>query len=397
MSQPSTAAIVVASIFGGIALIFVAYKAYRKLWHCMHRPEQLPPITQPPTAYYGGVVMSTVVDMPTSSYIERSASSTDYLAVSSPSTSTWPQGDGLASTSTSEMPSPSMRAIDSVVLSTPSEIYDAAHYRGTSTISSSSSTMTLKRSYLRSPSASQLSYMSTSSRRESYLPHSPLNRDSIQIIPPQPLGFGGTLAMATDQKTLAFSKDSGIGASDDFTSGLVWSERNPHRPQLAHHDRQRYLMQGPVSTRSSEAPSQLPSSQSSPVVQTRSLDSQIEGAHPFPAGAPLSQAPASTTVMDNTQPPPPSAEGLPKNADINPHLLSAKDSPLQRLQSNAGPARTPPHLHSHSDSNSNRSDSDASPILSPFVPPSGPPSTGNSNTSRSNLSSAAEPEGPPSG
>ncbi|SJX61472.1 uncharacterized protein SRS1_10547 [Sporisorium reilianum f. sp. reilianum] len=393
MSQPSTAAIVVASIFGGIALIFVAYKTYRKMWHCMHRPEQLPPITQPPTAYHGGVVMSTVVDMPASSYINRSASSTDYLAASSPSTSPWPQQDGLASTSTSEMPSPSVRAIDSVVLSTPSEIYDA-HNRGASTISSSSSTMTLKRSYLRSPSASQLSYMSTSSRRESYLPHSPLNRDSIQIIPPQPLGFGGSMAMATDQKTLAFSKDSGIGAAEDFTSGLVWTERNPQRPQLAHHDRQRYLMQGPVSTRSSEAPSQLPSSQSSPVVQTRSLDSRTEGAHAYPAAVPPSEVPASASVTDGVQRP--RVEGLPQNAVINPHLLSAKDSPLQRLQSNAGQARSSAaHLHSHSDSNSNRSDSDASPILGPFVPPSGPPSTGNSNASQSNLSSA-DPEGAPS-
>lgn len=337
--------------------------------------------------------MSTVVDMPTSSYIKRSASSTDYLAASSPSTSQWPQLDGLASTSTSEMPSPSMRALDSVVLSTPSVIYDA-HNRGASTISSSTSTMTLKRSYLRSPSASQLSYMSTSSRRESYLPHSPLNRDSIQIIPPQPLGFGGSMAMATDQKTLAFSKDSGIGASDDFTSGLVWTERNPHRPHLAHHDRQRYLMQGPVSTRSSEAPSQLPSSQSSPVVQTRSLDSQIEGVHSYPAAVPSSEAPTSASITDSVQQPP--AGASPQNTVINPHLLSAKDNPLQRLQSNAGQARSsPPRLHSHSDDNSNRSDSDASPILGPFVPPSGPPSTGNSNASQSNLSSA-DPEGPSS-
>lgn len=337
--------------------------------------------------------MSTVVDMPPASYIKRSASSTDFLAASSPSTSTWPQPDGLASTSTSEMPSPSMRAIDSVVQSTPSETYEAPHYRGASTISSSSSTMTLKRSYLRSPSASQLSYMSTSSRRESYLPHSPLNRDSIQIIPPQPLGFGGSMAMATDQKTLAFSKDSGIGGTEDFTSGLVWTERNPHRPQLAHHDRQRYLMQGPVSTRSSEVPSQLPSSQSSPVVQTRSLDSQTEGTNPYPRAVTPSEAPASASITHSVQQQP-LAEGTRQTAGINPQLLSAKDSPLQRLQSNAGPARSsPPHLHSHSDDNSNRSDSDASPILGPYVSPSGPPSVG--NASQSNLFSA-DPAGPSS-
>ncbi|GAC96848.1 hypothetical protein PHSY_004432 [Pseudozyma hubeiensis SY62] len=378
MSQPSTAAIVVASIFGGIALVFGAYKAYCKLWRYTHRSEELPPISQPQTAYHGGVVMSTVTDAPTFASIDRHASSNDFLAASSASTSTWPHADGLASTSTSEMPSPSIRPLDSVVLSTPSDVYDP-HLRGTSTISSSSSTMTLKRSYLRSPSASQLSYMSHSSRRESYLPHSPLNRDSIQIIPPQPLGFGGSMAMATDQRTLAFSSNSGIGTSDDFTSGLVWTERNSDRPHRAQQDRRRYLAHGPTSVRSSSAtPSQLSSSQPSPTTAARSLASRTPDEQLYPAASPSSET--QTPGANDAAP-----QVKPEASAINPQLLSAKDSPLQRLQSNAGSSALPrPPSHD----SGTPSDSDTSPILSPFVPQSGPPSSSNSAASHSNPLSA---------
>ncbi|SPO22294.1 uncharacterized protein UTRI_00972 [Ustilago trichophora] len=388
MSQPNTAAIAVASIFGGIALIFVAYKTYRKVWNCMHRPEQLPPISQPPTAYHGGVVMSTVSEIPTFHSIRRTGSSHNYLAASSASNVTSPQHDGLTSTSTSEMPSPSIRALDSIVLSSPSDIYDP-HYRGASTISSSSSTMTLKRSYLKSASASQLSYLSNSSRRESYLPHSPLNRDSIQIIPPQPLGFGGNMAMATDQKTLAFSTNSGIGASEDFTSGLVWTDpsdhgsrsRSSHRPHLAQQNRQRYLMEGPMSTRNSEAPSLLSSSQGSPLAQTMPLEHSPDGESPFGNATPPDSQQANTQSESRLES---------KPSIINSQLLGAKDSPLQRLQSNAGQAQPPPHMRLPSDGNSNRSDSDASPILSPFVHHSSPPSTGDRAALSSPESSSAD-------
>lgn len=374
MSQPNTAAITVASIFGGIALIFVAYKMYCKLWHCMYRPEQLPPISQPQTAYHGGVVMSTASDASVFAAINTHPSSNNYLAASSASTSTWQQADALASTSTSELPSPSLRPLDSVVLSTPSDVYDP-HHRGTSTNSSSSSTMTLKRSYLRCPSASQLSYMSHSSRRESYLPHSPLNRDSIQIVPPQPLGFGGNLALATDQKTLAFSRDSGIGATDDFTTGLVWTEHNSHRSYLAQHDRQRYLREGPISTRTSEAPSQLPSTHGSPVAQHRSLHSQLPDEQPYPAAVVSTLSHPSNSSVAATQ-----------TSTIQPHLLSADDSPLQRLQSNAGQSRPLPRPPS--DNSANPSESDNSPILSPFGPQSVPTSSGISAASHSDSSSA---------
>lgn len=324
--------------------------------------------------------MSTASEIP--SYHSRAASL---------STSQWQQNDGLTSTSTSEMPSPSMRGLDSVVLSSPSETYDP-HYRGPSTISSSSSTMTLKRSYLKS-SASQLSILSNSSRRESYLPHSPLNRDSIQIIPPQPLGFGGNMAMATDQRTLAFSTNSGIGASEDFTSGLVWTEpsdqasrsRNARRPHLGNQERHRYLMEGPVSTRTSEAPSLIPSSQSSPVAQTASLHRSPEAELPFPTSASPDLRHANPHDGSRLQP---------KASLINPQLLGAKDSPLQRLQSNAGQAQPPPRPRAPSDDNSHRSDSDASPILSPFVHRLSPPSTSDGVASNSSQASGADAGGP---
>ncbi|KAF6767313.1 hypothetical protein PSEUBRA_003899 [Kalmanozyma brasiliensis GHG001] len=387
MSQPNTAAIAVAAIFGGIALVFASYKAYRKIWHCMHRSEELPPLSQPPTTtYHGGVVTNTVSDMPTSRSINRSAGSTDYLITSSASTSTWHQADGLGSTSTSEMPSPNMQALDSVVLSTPSEIYDPSR-PGASVISSSSSTMTIKRSYLRSPSTSQISYMSNPSRRESYLPHSPHNRDMIQIVPPQPLGFGGRMAMASDQKTLAFSEDSGIGLSEDFTSGLIWTERNPHRPHLAQQERKRYLMEGPVSSRSSEAPSPLTTSRSGSSPGGGVLDSQSESDRPYAAAEASPEQP--TLHSGSVQP-------LARRASaIHPQVLGAQDSPLQRLQSNAGQARPSPQTRLPSDDNSHRSDSDASPILRPFVSQSSPPSTGDGAAASSSDVSSVAATSPP--
>ncbi|SNX82772.1 uncharacterized protein MEPE_01478 [Melanopsichium pennsylvanicum] len=384
MSQPNTAAIAVASIFGGVALMFVAYKTYRKIWNCMHRPEQLPPISQPPTAYHGGVVVSALSQSPTMRSINRTSSSPDHLAASN---SNWQQHDGLTSTCTSEIPSPSIQGLDSIMLSSPSDVYDP-HYRGASTISSSSSTMTLKRSYLKSPSASQLSYTSNSSRRESYLPHSPLYRESIQIIPPQPLGFGGSSAMATDQKTLAFSNSSGIGTPEDFTSGLVWTEqpghgrrsRNSQRPQLAHQDRQRYLMQGPLSARNSEVPSLLTSSRNSPVAPNSPLEP--------PADVELSGSTVATSQSSqakvHSQP-----RLEPKSSVINSHLLGAKDSPLQRLQSSGGQVQPILGIRSPSE-HGNRSDSDASPILSPFEHRSSPSSAGDGAPSTSSACSSAD-------
>lgn len=171
-----------------------------------------------------------------------------------------PSTGGMDSTSTSAPASPlgSTQAVDlaspTSALSIPNESY-YDHSRG---ISSSSSTMTLKRAYgmNSSQSGSNNPYEQSSTggrRRESYLPHSPLNRDSIQIIPPQPLGFGfGGLATATDQKTLAFSKSSGVGSNEEWSTGLVWSsggDNNIDRPssaaRVAEEQRLRYLLQGP--------------------------------------------------------------------------------------------------------------------------------------------------------
>ncbi|KAL9939221.1 hypothetical protein V8E36_002034 [Tilletia maclaganii] len=67
-------------------------------------------------------------------------------------------------------------------------------------------------------------------KRESYLPH--LNREAMQIVTPSPLGFGlGGMATATDQRTLAFSKASGIGdtaslLSDPLLSATITSREN---------------------------------------------------------------------------------------------------------------------------------------------------------------------------
>lgn len=111
-------------------------------------------------------------------------------------------------------------------------------------LSSSSSTMALKRAYTPSSNRAPSTYASSTFRgssgnllaghngsappkRDTYLPHLPENRDKIQIVPPQPLGFGlGGMAQALDQRTLAFSKSSGIGDfDDDFSRGLVWQAK----------------------------------------------------------------------------------------------------------------------------------------------------------------------------
>lgn len=360
-------------------MLFVTYKAYCKFWHCMHRPDSLPPISQPPTAYHGGVVvMSGGSDLPTIHSIRGSGSSPHQPAVSPASTAAWQQQDGFNSTSTSEMPSPSVRGLDSAVLSSNTESSES-HARGVST-------MTLKRSYLKSSSASQLSYLSNSSRRDSYLPHSPLNRDSIQIVPPQPLGFGGNMAMATDQKTLAFSSNSGVGtAAEDFTSGFLWTDTAgrylPQRPQVAHQDMQRYLMEGPLSTRTSETPSLLPSSRTSPVIQHTSLSSPSHTQAELPFTKPLS----ADSLPSDTGGAAPSEQNP---SWINSHLLGTDDSPLQRLQSNARQTHPPPRSRLPSEGHGQPSDSDASPILRPFVHQLSRPSTSEGTTSGPGTSSA---------
>ncbi len=138
---------------------------------------------------------------------------------------------------------------------------------------STSSTNALRKSYapsshMRSGSSGQLSAQAAlPPRRESYLPHNPANRESIMIVPPQPLGFGtpASMAMGTDQRTLAFSRQSGIGLDDSFSAHFNWVQQNGDQAQaqaqgeeatplspgssmanVNEADRLRYLREGPA-------------------------------------------------------------------------------------------------------------------------------------------------------
>ncbi|PWN51027.1 hypothetical protein IE53DRAFT_66875 [Violaceomyces palustris] len=232
MSQPYTAAIVVGSIFAGLALLFFGYKGYKKIWNMRHKDHVLPPIREPPTAYYSA-------SMNSSPYVPGLLSPTN---VGSPT----------------DMPSsPSSALAERYDGNPPLTTLAMGHARpgNYSTISSTSSTMTLKKSY--APSLSNSLHSLTlppgpaglATKRESYLPHSPLNRESIQIIPPQPLGYGfGAMALATDQRTLAFSRSSGVGSTaEEFSNGFFWnsSDAREQHPVLQEEQRQRYLQKGP--------------------------------------------------------------------------------------------------------------------------------------------------------
>lgn len=65
------------------------------------------------------------------------------------------------------------------------------------------------------------------------------------------------MATATDQRTLAFSKTSGVGGNEDWSTGLVWNTNGEelNRPssaaRVAEEQRLRYLMQGPTTNNSS--------------------------------------------------------------------------------------------------------------------------------------------------
>lgn len=126
----------------------------------------------------------------------------------------------------------------------PADTYDGPRHGRA--LSSASSTMTLKRSYAGSsyrgmsgshspvPFGNKRSHSPGpfNNRRDSYLPHLPENRNQVQIVPPQPLGFSFGMAQAIDQRTLAFSKGSGIGDLDDeFSRGLLWAAQNGREPE----------------------------------------------------------------------------------------------------------------------------------------------------------------------
>lgn len=316
MSQPPTAAIVIAGIVGGAAAIFVSYKVYVR-WH--HRQQQrkadLPPIREPQdyssqylapqtnamagTLYGGGDQYGRDSWRTGShsrgsfnSHADRKYGSEASLPYHNPRRSS-SQGLLLQSSTpvpySNEVPSPTspMSPVlpeSPAILPRPASVLDAyeasqrqqqqpvqqlspplqQHGKMLSS-SSSSSTMTINRNYASSTRTSPglaASIPGSTYRRDTYLPHLPENRDQIQIVPPQPLGFGlGGMATAIDQKTLAFSSTSGIGIGDDFSKGLVWQEGQPpdaptaagssshplqHRnSKLAEEERLRYLAQGP--------------------------------------------------------------------------------------------------------------------------------------------------------
>ncbi|PWZ03397.1 hypothetical protein BCV70DRAFT_148566, partial [Testicularia cyperi] len=384
MSQPATAAIIVASIFGGLAVLYFSYRAYRKIWNWRHRETLLPPIREAPTtSYHGGAVATTMIEVPSFPPFKPGSSRISFLNTPAASSAEWSQRDGLASTATSERPSPSMHALDTTVLSMPSETYDP-HTRGISTVSSSSSTMTLKRSYLKS-SSSNLSYISTPSRRESYLPHSPLNRESIQIVPPQPLGFGGVMTTASDQKTLAFSSHSGVGGLEEFGSGLVWNHtgdrpqqqrsRQSSRAHMADSDRRRYLMEGPSSVRDNDSRSLQSSSSTSPPSQPSLASSPAAGAQGSPHSSPVESPSMTASQVSVASQQASSSDAIPNLSVFDSKALDAQHSPLQRFQSKASHTDISPHLRLPSDANSVSTESDESPILSPFAQQFSPPRT----------------------
>lgn len=288
MGQPATAAIAVACIFGGLAAIYFGYRVYVKLYKHRHRgaEAELPPVREPLTAYSNGnpgitpsgTLTGTLYGEPLRdswrgnsskasiiTHFDRSGSQgygSEHAPISRRASSTMLLASPSAGVMSLEGSAPGSPLSPSGDLSSvsmipaPADVYDggAAHGR----FSSSSSTMTLKRSYAASTykgsngASSPGGLGGPRERRESYLPHLPGNRDSIHITPPQPLGFGlGGMATALDQRTLAFSSASGIGqGTDDFTSGLAWNrtpsdEGNNVGSTVREEERLRYLAQGP--------------------------------------------------------------------------------------------------------------------------------------------------------
>lgn len=288
MSQPATAAIVVGCIVGGAAALFISYRVYLKWFNARHQGPMVLPPAREPQDYASQYLSSTSTNAMAGTLYggegsyrdswkggsgsQSKASITSHMERGFGSESSFPyhahrtsSSQGLLAQSPSlaapgEVPSPLSppsptpdNTVGSNPVTPPSETYEPPqHFKAPS---SRSSTMAIKRSYATSlKSSSGAAPHSSGFRRESYLPHLPENRDQIQIVPPQPLGFGlGGMATALDQKTLAFSSTSGIGTGeDDFSRGLVWQEGNPEATaqaqkasKLGEEERLRYLAQGP--------------------------------------------------------------------------------------------------------------------------------------------------------
>jgi len=281
MGQPATAAIIVGCIVGGVVFVFVAYKVYVKYYYHKHKTQIVLPPAREPQSYTSHPLSPSTNTMTgslygdaynrdswkgshsrasISSHLDKHGSENNYPYHSQRRSSSQGLLGSAFNPDASAPNSPLSPSTDlSIGPSMPPSTLDNyevnAHRKE---LSSSSSTMTLKRSYAPSVKSSGGMSSTPAYRRESYLPHLPENRDQIQITPPQPLGFGlGGMATAIDQKTLAFSTTSGIGSGeDDFTRGLVWQEGNPDAAaqlkaaKLGEEERLRYLAQGPVRTMS---------------------------------------------------------------------------------------------------------------------------------------------------
>ncbi|CAO1624923.1 unnamed protein product [Parajaminaea phylloscopi] len=246
MGQPATAGIIVAAIFVSIAALYLGYRGYVKWHRYRNKPtdSELPPIREPLTPYTASpsgqpnssVYGDTWRTAGTASRASlKGAGGSIYGQLSPdfgpasrrPSLGAFPTGNSPDSAPTSPFAMPADTQFPAAAAASPSSDTIAQHRM------SSASTMTLKRTYAGSvykgsSSMSMTPPLSPTQKRDSYLPHSPYNRDSIHIVPPQPLGVGfGSMAMATDERTLAFSKTSGIGSGEDtFSSGLVWGSKS---------------------------------------------------------------------------------------------------------------------------------------------------------------------------
>lgn len=315
MPQPATAGITVAAIFMGLAALYFGYRGYVKWYRYYHKPvdNELPPIRQPIASYTASNMQPS-----TSIYAEtwRTVGSGSRASLQGAAGSIYgrlspefgqvscrhsmaglPACNSPDSTPASPFAGPADITPPAGAAASPTSADTTASYR-----MSSASTMTLKRTYAGSvykgsSTMSVTTPLSPSQRRDSYLPHSPYNRDSIQIVPPQPLGVGlGGMALATDERTLAFSKSSGIGSGEDnFAAGLLWSSgtTTPERslstapdstlspthsatssqtwsPSMGRDQLNRYLQEGPVRGHSSRVASV---SDSSPRSRPRSLAS----------------------------------------------------------------------------------------------------------------------------
>lgn len=317
MAQPATAGIVVGLIFVALFAAFFGYKLYRWLYwrrlqkrqaqselplqsdgintepsnNVHQRTYSMPGTASPRTTVVGSLYGDMYLrDSWKGSMSKASPASTPYLGALSYANSDVglqrprrTSSSGLMSneyTQEGSAPgSPTSATGDGIPFPDPA---DGRHSRA---LSSASSTMALKRSYTPSMHRPASSYAGSAfrgstgnllagaipPRRDSYLPHLPGNREKVQIIPPQPLGFGlGGMAQAVDEKTLTFSKTSGIGDLDDefsrslllqtrqgdeqaasaaVAAGLLSSEQALHLrgagSAVGEEDLNRYLAQGP--------------------------------------------------------------------------------------------------------------------------------------------------------